>query len=186
MANSKSRPIVRLEELQLVLELWLSGESYEEIFAALPSNKRSSRRPSLDMWLEGVPGDSTWTDQFAKFHDFMNNCVTFFLPWILRAARPLSEFDKQPDRPWSVWANYAELGIDSTWGALLMDGDVIADRTSARQIGKLLDELESEGEPTVEQVRRILMEPLEGESGTVETVLNWFRRRERPFPLQAN
>ena len=101
----RSRPVVRLDELSVVVESWLSGESLEGIFGTLPSNLRSKRQPGLSEWLGGVTEDSTWTDHFAKFHDFMTECVAFFLPWILRAAQPLAELDEQAERPWGEWGS---------------------------------------------------------------------------------
>ena len=176
VANPGSRPIVRLNELELVLELWLAGESVETIFAALPANKRSQRSPGLQTWLQGVSEDSTWTDQFAKFYDFMSNCVEFFLPWVLRAARPLAEIEGQPERPWSDWARYLELGTGSTWGSLLIDGGAITERAVALQVGQRLDALVSDSEPTVDQVQQILTETLEGDDEIMGQVLSWFRQ----------
>ena len=162
VANPNSRPIVRLDEMESVLDLWLAGKSLEDIFASLPSVKRSKRSPGLQKWLEGVPEDSTLTDQFAKFYDFVNNCLEFFLPWVLRAARPLAEIDDLPERPWNEWARFVELGIDNTRGVQLLEEDVLNDRADARRAGQRLDALVSDGEPTVEQVQMVLMEVLEG------------------------
>ena len=175
--SPNSRPVVRLDELELVLDLWLAGESIETIFAALPTNKRSKRRPGLQAWLQGVPEDSTWTDQFAKFYDFVNGCVEFFLPWILRAARPLAELDGQLDKPWIQWARFVELGVSSTWGALLMDGDAITESKVAFQVGQRLDALAPDQDPTIEQVRQVLTEYVDVEHETASRVLGWFQRR---------
>ena len=178
VANPRSLPVVRLNELGLVLDLWMRGDSIETIFAELPANKRSQRQPRLQTWLQGVPEDSKWTDQFAKFCDFMSNCVEFFLPWMLRSARPLAEIDGQPERPWGEWARFAELGVDSTWGVLLIDGGAITERAIARQIGQRLDALVADSEPTIEQVQRVLTETLQDEHEIIEQVLSWFRQRE--------
>ena len=178
VANPKSRPIVRLNELELVLDLWLAGESIERIFAALPANQRSKRKPGLQTWLQGVSEDSTWTDQFAKFYDFMSNCVEFFLPWVLRAARPLAEISGQPERPWGEWARFVELGVDSTWGVRLIDGGLIAERAVARQIGQALDALMLHIEPTIEQVQQALIEIIGSDDSTVTQVLDWYRQWE--------
>ena len=97
VANPRSRPVVKLDELELVLHLWLAGASYETIFAELPANRQSKRRPGLQTWLQGVSEDSTWTDQFAKFYDFMSNCVEFFLPWILKSCASLGR-NRWPSR----------------------------------------------------------------------------------------
>ena len=178
VANPKSRPAVRVDELDLVFDLWLAGESLEYIFAALSSNQRSTRQPKLQMWLEGVSEDSTWTDQFAKFYDFMSQCVSFFLPWVLNAARPLAEIDDQPERPWREWARFAELGVDSIWSVRLMDEDVITERADARQIGRRLDELMSGNEAAIEQVQQDLTEALGNNHQIVGHVLSWLQRHQ--------
>ena len=174
--NPRSRPVVRLNELELVFDLWLAGESIETIFAALPANRRSRRQPRLETWLEGVAEDSTWTDQFAKFYDFMSSCLEFFLPWVLRAARLLAEIDMQPERPWGAWARFVELGVDSTWGVRLMDGGAITERAIARNIGQRLDALMPNAEPTAEQVQRILTDSVGDDSHVVAEVLEWYRQ----------
>ena len=186
VVNPRSHPIVRLDELELVLDLWLGGESLENIFATLPSTQRSRRRPGLQLWLGGVPEDSTWTDQFAKFYDFMSNCVAFFLPWVFRAARPLAEIDNQPARPWGEWAQFTELGLDSTWGVRLLAEDVVPERAEARIIGRELDALGSVGDPTVEQVQQALTETLKGRNDVIGPLLNWYRQRERSSQQQAD
>ena len=175
VAKPNSHPIVRLDELGIVLDLWLAGESIETIFATLPSKKRSKRRPKLQTWLQGISEDSTWADQFAKFYDFMNNCVEFFLPWILRASRPLAEIDGLQERPWSEWARFVELGVGSTWSSLLIEEGAITDRAVAFQVGQRLDALGPDNEPTVEQVWQVLIETMETEQ--MEQVLSWFRQR---------
>ena len=176
VANASSRPVVRLDELELVLDLWLAGKSFETIFAALPANRRSRRQPGLQEWLQGISEDSTWNDRFAKFYDFMNNCVEFFLPWILRASRLLAEIDGQQERPWSEWARFVELGVGSTWGSLLIDEGAITERTVALQIGQRIDALGPDNEPTVEQFWQVLIETMEAEH--IEQVLSWFRQGE--------
>ena len=67
VSNPRSRPIVRLDEMEIVLDSWLSGKPIESIFASLPRNQRSTRKPALNAWILGVPEDSTWNDQFATF-----------------------------------------------------------------------------------------------------------------------
>ena len=175
--NPRSRPVVRLKDLELVLDLWLSGEHIETIFAELPTNKRSRRKPGLGAWLQGVPEDSTWTDQFAKFYDFVSNCVEFFLPWVLRAARPLAEIDDQPERPWREWARFAEVGMDSISGVQLLDAGAVTERKTAREIGKRLDVLMTHAEPTIERVQQILIDIFEEDYQAVEKVLNWYRQQ---------
>ena len=177
VANPRSRPVVKLDELELVLHLWLAGASYETIFAELPANRQSKRRPGLETWLQGVSEDSTWTDQFAKFYDFMSNCVEFFLPWVLRAARPLAEIDGQPERPWGEWARFTELGVDSTWGARLFEEGAVTERAIAQQIGQRLDAMVSNSEPTIEQFQQLLTDTIQGDLQNIEQGLRWFRQR---------
>ena len=179
VASTRNRPVVRLNQLRLVLDLWLAGESLETIFAELPTNKKSRRKPGLETWLQGVPEDSTWTDQFAKFYDFMNNCVGFFLPWVLRAARPLAEIDDQPERPWREWARFAEVGMDTASGVQLLDEGIVTERKAARQIGQRLDILMTHTEPTIEQVQEALVDEFGDNYQAVERVLNWYRQQGR-------
>ena len=183
VANPKSRPAVRLDELEQIIDSWLAGEAIEAIFASLPRIRRSKRRPNLDRWLQGVTEDSTWTDEFAKFHDFVGECLEFFLPWLLRAAQPLTEKDGETNRPWRQWAQFVEFGVDSPWGALLRDGRVIADREQARQIGRRLDELETQ--PSLEQVAQIAEEVLEDDYQLTRQLLEWFSRRDVPVVTAA-
>ena len=180
VASSRNRPVVRLDDLERVLDLWLAGESIDTIFAALPANQRSRRTPALQTWLSGFAGESTWTEQFAKFYDFMSNCVEFFLPWVLRAARPFTEVDGQPERPWTEWALFAELGVDSTWGVRLIDGGAIPDseRGVAREIGQRLDALTLTSEPTIEQVQQVSIEVIGSDDQYVQRILRWYRERE--------
>ena len=148
----RSVPVVRMNELEAVLSRWFSGEPIDDIFAQLPSNLRSSRRPTLQAWLQGVIEESTWTDHFAKFYDFMDNCIEFFLPWVLRSARGLAELDSLPDRPWNDWARFAELGVDSIWAVLLLEEGLVSERALARRVGKRLDDLPIVSEHTVGEV----------------------------------
>ena len=179
VANPKSRPIVRLNELDLVLDHWLAGQSIEEIFAALPSNLRSKRQPELRTWLQGVPEDSTWTDQFAKFYDFMSSCVEFFLPWVIRASRSLEEIDEQTDRPWSDWARFVEMGVDTNWSVRLIDGGLISERATARKIGQRFEELMLNTESAIEPVRQALIEVLGNDGQVINQILDWHRRQSQ-------
>ncbi len=175
VTKPNSRPVVRMDELAVALRLWASGKSFEEIFAELPSKRRSRRSIELDMWLRGTPEESTWIEDFTKFHDFMTNCVVeYFLPWVLRAARPLAEIDDYPERPWREWARFVELGIDSPWGVRLLDGGIVSERTTARQIGQRLDELHAVASPSVDQVHQVLIENLEQDERQIAQVMAWY------------
>ena len=176
VANPKSRPAVRADELDSAFDLWLAGEPLDQIFAALSSNKRSSRKPNLSLWLEGVSEDSSWTDQFANFYDFMNQCMSFFLPWVLNAAQHFAEIDDQPERPWREWARFAERGVDTTWAVRLIDEDVITERSDAREIGRRLDYVMSGERPSIEQAQQHLAEALGDNRYLVNGILNWMQR----------
>ena len=159
--NPQSLPVVRLDELELVLRLWLEGRQIESIFAELPSNKRSSRKPNLQTWLQGVSKESTWNDQFAKFYDFMDNCVEFFLPWILRASQLLAEIDGKHEVPWREWAQFVQVGVGSTWGLFLLENEIVTERTTAFHVGTQLDKLVPDNEPNIQQAKQLLPKVME-------------------------
>ena len=176
VANPRSRPIVRLDALEMVLDSWLSGKSYEAIFPELPSNQRSRRRPALREWLAGVPEDSTWIEEFAKFHDFMSDCIEFFLPWILRAARYFEEIEGDIRHPWLEWARFLELGVDNNWAVQILDDNLVEDREIARAIGQRLDAESIDNRLTIDNVRQIAIEVVGGDAQTVADILNWYGR----------
>ena len=161
VTNPKSRPVVRVNSLEMVLELWLTGHSYEQIFAQLPSNQRSSRQPKLNDWLAGSAEESTWIEEFAKFYDFMSSCVEFFLPWLLRAARYLDESDGDSVLPWSAWARYVELGVDNEWAVLMLDSSLLTDRQIAQAMGERMSAVSLSGEGVIESARQILAETVD-------------------------
>lgn len=184
--SANSRPIVRLDDIEIVLHLWLAGESIETIFAALPSNQRSKRRPGLQTWLDGVSEDSTWTDQFAKFYDFVNGCLQFFLPWMLRAARSMEALQVETGRPWREWAEFVESGADSPWAVRLITGGATDDRMAAVTLGKRLDDLDVDAEElSVEQVQALVLEIQNGVpdgaplAGPLLAIIEWFRDRRQ-------
>ena len=133
-----SRPVVRLDELNHVLEGWLQGAQLQEVFATMPSKVRSTRRDRLEMWLRGDPDDNNWTDQFAAFTEFVDSVIALFLPWILRAAQTLAELKGSAEKPWIEWADFMELGVDTSWAVMLMNEGIIADRTKARTAGQAI------------------------------------------------
>lgn len=181
VANPKSRPAVRLDELEQILDSWLAGESIETIFASLPRIQRSRRKPNLESWLKGVTEDSTWTDEFAKFHDFVRECLEFFLPWLLRAAQTLMDQEGETNRPWRQWAQFIEFGVDSPWGAFLREERVLADRSLARLVGRRLDQLERQ--PTSKQVTQIAQETLGDDSQLANQLIAWFSLRPGVAPM---
>ena len=176
--NPRSRPVVRLNELRRVLNLWLNGEPLETIFSGLPSNRRSSRTPNLQTWLQGVATDSTWNEQFTKFNDFVGDCMEFFLPWLLNAAHPIAEIDNHPERPWLEWARFIELGVDSTWAVRVLDDEVVVDREIARQIGRQIEEHERNGLLSVELAVEVVSSVVGSDTTALEKVPGWFREQE--------
>ena len=136
VSNKNSRPIVRLNELEHVLTGWLQGKQLQNIFATTPSKTRSRRHPSVQLWLDGIPEDNAWADEFAKFSEFVDSTMGLFLPWMLRAAQQLAN---QPEKPWSEWADFLELGVDSSWAVKLINDGIITDRTAARWVGRELE-----------------------------------------------
>lgn len=176
--NPNSRPIVRLDEMETVLDGWLSGTPIETIFAALPRNQRSTRKPALNAWIRGVPDDSTWNDQFATFFDYVNNCLIFFLPWVLRAARNLAELDGHPVRPWNDWARFLELGVDTVAASDLLDDNISFDRETARALGLRLEGLSGELIDRTHRATQIFEELVGDRSPDLGRFLGWYIRRE--------
>ena len=84
----------------------------------------------------------------------------------------------QPERPWVEWARFVELGVDSAWSVQMLNDGVTAERKVARQIGQRLDELTRIAEPTIDQVRHILMETVGRDEHAIAGVLNWYHQRE--------
>ena len=120
------------------------------------------------------PDDSTWIEEFAKFLDFMNDCIEFFLPWILRAARHFEEIEGDTERPWLEWARFVELGVDNNWAVQMLDENVLEDKGIARTIGHRLAELSTNGDLTIDTVRQITVEVIGGNNPSVANVLNWY------------
>lgn len=176
--NPRSRPVVHLNDIRLVLNQWLDGESLETIFSNLPSNRRSSRTPNLQTWLQGVSTDSTWNEQFTKFNDFVGDCFEFFLPWLLNAARPIAEIDGHLERPWLDWARFIELGVDNTWAVRILDDDIVMDREIANQIGRQIDALDRNGLLSVELAVRVVSDVLGQDTTALGKVTAWFPQQK--------
>ena len=186
VANPKSRPIVKLDDLRQVLDGWLAGKSIEAIFSAIPSHRQSSRKPDLQAWLRGVSTDSSWNDQFTKFNDYISDCLEFFLSWLLNAAQPLAEMDNHPKRPWLDWARYIELGVDNSWAVKLLDTEIIAERGVARETGKKLDELENSGSVSFEQVMQAASDVAGLSEGDLSRVASWYLQQSSRISNSTN
>ena len=172
--NPKSRPIVRKDELQHVINGWLSGVPLEEIFATTPSKMRSKHKATLRPWLNGTEDVEFWTDGFATFTEFVNNVLTFFLPWMLRSAESLGRLNELSDLPWATWGNFAEAGVDNTWGYALLDQDIIEVRSMARDAGRLIERLSGGEEVSLEQFQYALSQIVGISPDTMRRARNWF------------
>ena len=174
-----SRPTVRLDALELVLNLWLSGKSYESIFAEMPVNKRSKRQPPLEEWLAGTEKESSWFDEFAKFQEFMSSTVEYFLPWLFRAARPIAELDCHPEKPWLDWARFVELGVDNSWAAQLQEDEVLEDRGTARELGRKLETVAANGKIAINKLREISIEVVGTDEDRISRIVDWYIQFEK-------
>jgi hypothetical protein len=70
---------------------------YAEIFAGLPAVRRSSRSPSVDIWLRGKLSEAdNWSDEYDKFLDFISSVLERFLPWLLHGCALLASYTEGP------------------------------------------------------------------------------------------
>ena len=129
ISSPGSSPVVRMNELDHVVRGWLGGDQLQDVFATTPSKAGSTRHPSVQLWLNGSAGDNFWDDEFDRFSEFVDSTITHFLPWMLRRAGEISEISGQPGKPWTEWASFIELGVDSSWATRLIRDEIITDRT---------------------------------------------------------
>ena len=182
VANSRSRPIVKVDDLRQVLGGWLEGKPIETIFSEIPSHRRSSRQPNLQAWLRGVSTDSSWNDQFTRFNDFISDCFEFFLSWLFNAAQPLAQIDGHIERPWLDWSRYVELGVDNGWAVKLLDAEIITEREVAREVGKKLHEMEYSVGISFEQVFQAVSGIVGLSDADVLKVANWYQQQPSGIP----
>jgi len=74
----------------MVVDAWLGGSRYADIFTRLPAVQRSSRTPTADFWLRGSFGADNWSEEYDKFLDFVTSVLERFLPWLLHACKLLA------------------------------------------------------------------------------------------------
>jgi hypothetical protein len=126
ITNNRTKLCVGLEDLGIVIEAWLSGMRYAEIFAKLPAVRRSSRSPKVDIWLRGKsPEADNWSDEYDKFLDFITSVLERFLPWLLHGCALLSRHTGSPA---------AEIDWDAA-------RSMIANRVAASEIGAVHPDL---------------------------------------------
>ena len=136
----------------------------------MPSKVRSTRRDRLEAWLRGDPDDNNWTDQFSTFTEFVDSVIALFLPWILRAAKTLAELKGQTERPWIEWADFMEMGVDTSWAVMLINEDIIPDRTKARAVGRAIVHWAEALDPDSEDLPRALSEVTDVDVPTLERI----------------
>ena len=92
----------------------------------------------------------------------------------MRAAGNFAEATGESELPWDKWADFVEHGVDTTWGVLLIEEEIITERTTARRIGLLFENLAQQSVVTTEQIRQELLEILDNDHRTVERALELF------------
>ncbi len=119
VANPKSRFAIKPDDFAAVVADWISGQSLEDTFSALPYVRRSKRKPNVDAWLAGTMTAPTWDDEYDDVVEFSQSVLEYFLPWVLRACWQLSAFigEEWTSLPWRMWADFLEMGVDSRWAA---------------------------------------------------------------------
>jgi helicase len=107
--RSGSRFVVKSTDLQNVLSAWRTGVALTEIFAALPSVKKSKSQESVSDWLSGRSTSENWSNSFDKFADFIDAVIENFLPLILDACANLSTHvpGEATMRPWDKFRTVA-------------------------------------------------------------------------------
>ena len=95
MTNPRKKLMVGPDDLEFVIGKWLSGEKYADIFVGLPAVGRSSRKPSVEIWISGEPAE-TWSEEYDKFLDFLSSVFERFLPWLLYACSLLARHAGSP------------------------------------------------------------------------------------------
>lgn len=131
---------VKPKDFELVLSLWLEGESEELIFAELPTVKRSKQKPHIQEWTTGLSELSKWDDDFDKFIDFVTTILKNFLPWLMRACDYLCNVADgwSKEINWQQWSEMLEKGVNSQWAIEAMNKEVPVNRKVVVIVGKEL------------------------------------------------
>ena len=141
LLSRRSRFCVKPDDFEMVLQLWLRGESPAAIFGVLPFSKRSSRQINIEDWVEGDAAQDEaaagWQNELDKFVDFSRHVLEVFLPWILRAAERLAPFaDAKNLLPWSLAAQFVEAGVDSRAALQMLSEQTPGTRQSLAALGR--------------------------------------------------
>lgn len=141
LLSRRSRFCVKPEDFEMVLQMWLRGESPASIFRALPFAQRSSRRVGIEDWVEGEASRNEaavgWQNELDRFVDFSRHVLEVFLPWMLRAAERLAPFAKVETLiNWSQAARLVEAGVDSEWALQMLQKQAPGTRKSWAALGR--------------------------------------------------
>lgn len=128
-------------DVAVLVNRWMSGWEVQDLFLELPYVKRSRRQDSLEEWAQGTSPTSGWYDEFDKFAEFVAGAMCSFLPWISRASSQLeSLLDDPPDIDWHLFAEFLELGANSTWAVAAIRDNVPVSRRFLGKVGTQLAE----------------------------------------------
>jgi helicase len=141
LLSRRSRFCVKPDDFEMVLQLWLRGESPASIFRTLPFTQRSSRQINIDEWVEGEASReeaaASWQNELDKFVDFSRHVLEVFLPWMLRAAERLAPFaEAETLIDWPQAARFVEAGVDSDWALSMLQKNVPGTRKSWAALGR--------------------------------------------------
>jgi helicase len=139
LLGGSSRYLVASEDLEPVLNGWVSGAGEEELFLELGYVARSSRRPKAREWLELGTVSHTWHEEFDKFLEFLEGCVIGFLPWVLTACAILQPFSSPASGAaveWELLSGMFETGTDSEWAVRAVRAGAPGSRMSIAKVGR--------------------------------------------------
>ena len=139
LEKESTRSRVRKDDLPYVLRSWKAGQPPEVIFANLPSVRRSSITPNIDIWLSGSASMSKWDSEFDSFMDIHKSAIVEFLPWVLRACNTFKTLigGWTLDVDWEFLACYYEYGVDTRWAVNAHRADAPASRVALTLIGRI-------------------------------------------------
>ena len=110
-----SRFVVKSPDVEDVLAAWRTGVALPQIFAELPTVKKSKSQESVLDWLSGRSTSENWSNSFDKFADFIDAVIENFLPLILDACANLSKHvpGEAAMRPWDTFRTIAIRAIEN-------------------------------------------------------------------------